>query len=523
MPKDRSDHGEDRLLEDGVRRRRDGRAARSLAERPSIRPRDGSSGASRSDKHELERENDVATAEEWFILDRRQDTDDGGSDNLGATAEQTDSTSTDDGRHSVKRARPSPAPPHDSDTLRARIQHCLHVLEDFNARREGDRRRAEYVQQLIDTLSQLHDCLPSLTRRFHYLFGAAEAVEFLQANESPRPLVIRTNTLKTRRRELAQALIGRGMNVDPLGDWSKVGLLVHESQVPVGATPEYLAGHYTIQSASSLMPVMALAPQPHERVLDMAAAPGGKASYIGQLMRGTGVLFANDAKRERCKALVANLQRLGVHHAVVMNDDGRRLSAKGSGGGFRHFFDRVLLDAPCSGTGIIAHDESVKQTRTDDSIARCVYLQKQLILAAIDACNAKSPTGGYVVYSTCSVLMDENEAVIDYALRKRRGAVRVVPAGLPFGVPGFTNFRGKHFHRDLQEARRFYPHVHNMDGFFVCKLRVLENESDGQKGDGNGVAEERRAESPTSMANPDDDEREPPAVQLVIAPARRRA
>jgi ribosomal RNA methyltransferase Nop2 len=104
----------------------------------------------------------------------------------------------------------------------------------------------------------------------------------LEANEVQRPVTIRTNTLKTRRRDLAQALINRGVNVDPLDKWTKVGLVIYNSQVPIGATPEYLSGHYMLQGASSFLPVMALAPQPNERVLDMCAAPGGKATYIGE-------------------------------------------------------------------------------------------------------------------------------------------------------------------------------------------------------------------------------------------------
>lgn len=117
----------------------------------------------------------------------------------------------------------------------------------------------------------------------------------MDANEQARPVTIRANPLKTRRGELARTLINRGMNVDPAAKWTKVGLVVYDSQVPVGATPEYLAGHYIIQGLCSFLPVMALAPQPNERVLDMCSAPGGKTTHIASLMRNTGVLFANDA------------------------------------------------------------------------------------------------------------------------------------------------------------------------------------------------------------------------------------
>ena len=122
----------------------------------------------------------------------------------------------------------------------------------------------------------------------------------IEANERQRPMTIRTNTLKTKRKELAQILINRGVKLDPLADWSKVGLKIYESKVPVGATPEYLAGHYMLQSASSFLPVIALAPQMNERILDMAAAPGGKTTYVAQLMKNTGALFANAFKKERC-------------------------------------------------------------------------------------------------------------------------------------------------------------------------------------------------------------------------------
>jgi ribosomal RNA methyltransferase Nop2 len=246
----------------------------------------------------------------------------------------------------------------------------------------------------------------------------------------PRPITIRTNTLKTRRRDLAQILINRGVNLDPIGDWSKVGLVVYESQVPIGATPEYLAGHYMVQGASSMLPVMALAPQEQEKVLDLCAAPGGKTTYIASLMRNTGCLVANDSNKERLNSLVANIHRLGISNTIVTNLDGRKFT--------QHMkdFDRVLIDAPCSGTGVIAKDTSVKTSKDEIDIQRCATIQRQLLLQAIDAVTPKSKTGGYIVYSTCSVLVEENEAVIEYALKHRH--VKLVPTGLDFGVEGFT-------------------------------------------------------------------------------------
>ena len=186
---------------------------------------------------------------------------------------------------------------------------------------------------------------PNLVEYFFYMFSPQECVEWFDANESDRPLVIRTNTLKTRRRDLAQVLINRGINLDPLGEWSRLGLKIYDTPVPIGATPEYLAGHYMLQSASSMLPVMALNPQPNERILDMCAAPGGKTTHIAQLMKNTGVLVANDLKKERLIATVANLHRLGVTNTIVTNYHGCKFP-KVMGG-----FDRVLLDAPCTGLG----------------------------------------------------------------------------------------------------------------------------------------------------------------------------
>jgi 25S rRNA (cytosine2870-C5)-methyltransferase len=323
-----------------------------------------------------------------------------------------------------------------------------------------------------------------------------------------------------------------------VGPWSKVGLVVFESQVPLGATPEYLAGHYMLQGAASLLPVMALAPRPGETVVDVAAAPGGKTSHLAALMRNKGTLFVNEASPTRLRSVTANLTRLGVTCAVVCNYDGRQLP-KVLG---KACADRVLLDAPCSGTGVVAKDPAVKSSKSRTDVFKCAHLQKELLLAAIDlCCPAKKVTGaakkktkktkkrskksgsddddeeeeeeeetaaapapstsnsddydggGTVVYSTCSIMVEENEAVIDYALRKRN--VKIVDAGLAFGRPALANWREHRFHPSVALARRFYPHAHNLDGFFVCKLQKISNGPRRSKGDDDvGEVEEEEEE-----------------------------
>ena len=215
-----------------------------------------------------------------------------------------------------------------------------------------------------------------------------------------------------------------------------------------------------LQSPSSFLPVMALAPQENETIVDMCSAPGGKTSYIAALMKNTGALIANDINADRQKATVANLHRLGVRNAAVVNYDGRELG--------KHFQNvdrfvptffisccphvsisyptcpcaRVLLDAPCAGLGVISRDESIKLEKKYEDVTKLARLQKELILQAIDLLNPDSPTGGYLVYSTCSVSVEENEDVIRYALAKRY--VKLVPTGLEFGVAGFKKWKDRY-------------------------------------------------------------------------------
>ncbi|KAI0403504.1 NOL1/NOP2/sun family-domain-containing protein [Xylaria palmicola] len=345
----------------------------------------------------------------------------------------------------------------DLQLLRQRISDTIRVLDDFANLSEQGTSRSEYTAQLLKDICAYYGYSEFLAEKLLNLFPPREALAFFDANETPRPIVIRTNTLKTSRRELASALINRGVTLEPVGKWSKVGLQIFESNVPLGATPEYLAGHYILQAASSFLPCMALAPQEGERILDMASAPGGKTTYLAALMKNTGCIFANDPSKKRSRGLIGNVHRLGVRNVVVCNYDARDFP-KVMGG-----FDRVLL--------VIAKDPSVKTNKTEKDFITIPHTQKQLLLGAIDSVN-HAGTGGFVVYSTCSVSVEENEMVVQYALRKRPN-VRLVSTEIPFGKEGFTAYQGKTFDKSLSLTRRFYPHTLNVDGFFVAKFQKI--------------------------------------------------
>ncbi|KAL7823360.1 NOL1/NOP2/sun family putative RNA met [Trichoderma gracile] len=394
----------------------------------------------------------------------------------------------------------------DLQLLRQRITDNIRVLDDFANLAEEGRSRAEYTAQLLKDICGYYGYSPYLAEKLFNLFTPREAFAFFEANEMPRPVVIRTNTLRTHRRDLAQALINRGVTLEPVGKWSKVGLQIFETNVPLGATPEYLAGHYIIQAAASFLPVMALSPQPNERVLDMASAPGGKTTYCSAMMNNTGVVFANDPNKERAKGLIGNVARLGVRNVIVCSYDGREFPRVMGG------FDRVLLDAPCSGTGVISKDPSVKTNKDEKDFISLPHMQKQLLLSAIDSVNHASETGGFLVYSTCSVTTEENEAVVNYAL-SRRPNVKLVDTGIPFGKEGFTSFMGKKFHPSLKLTRRFYPHAHNIDGFYVAKFQKIGPTppnaigAAGKKSGGAAAADaEAEVIDKTPIATDDDDE-----------------
>ncbi len=295
-----------------------------------------------------------------------------------------------------------------------------------------------------------------MIERYLALFGS-KTEQFLKGNELVIPSTIRMNTLASSPTEVVSRLQTKGVQLDPI-DSLPYAFRVRQSTVPLGATTEYLLGYYLLQSLASIWAVNTLNPQANQLVVDMCAAPGGKTTLIAQFMENKGSVLATDISRERIRSLRSNLSRMRVDNTLAIRMDATQLPKFGIQA------DAVLLDAPCTGEGLIPLDPERKHSRTAEDIMTLAKVQQRLILTAIQLLRE----GGVLVYATCSFAPEENEEIIDYALQ--RCSIQIVDTGLPIGEPGFTAPFEKELDKSLYLARRFYPYKHQMEGFFICKM-----------------------------------------------------
>jgi NOL1/NOP2/sun family putative RNA methylase len=312
---------------------------------------------------------------------------------------------------------------------------------------------------LVEELAERYNYRRYMVKRYLEMFGKEETVKLLEANEQKLIPSLRCNTLRISEEDFVTLFTKKRFILEKISGIS-FGYRVFKTPFPLGATNEYLLGFYFLQSEASMMPVQVLDPKPGEVILDLAAAPGAKTTQIAQLMKNKGIIVAIDINRRRIKSLRSNLSRCGVYNALIIRMDGRQISDLGIKA------DKVLLDAPCTGEGLISRDPTRKTSRELKDILYIAELQKSLIDAAL-AC---LKPGGSLVYSTCAIAPEENEFVIDHALKNDNISVKKMDFNR--GSPAFTDvIFGKTLHPSIKEARRLYPHKDGTEGFFICKLQ----------------------------------------------------
>ena len=277
---------------------------------------------------------------------------------------------------------------------------------------------------------------------------------------------IRVNTLKITVKDLVKRL-EKDWKLTPV-PWCKEGFWIKHRGVgddhrrDVGNLVEHALGYFYLQEATSMIPPVVLDPQPGETILDMCASPGSKTTQIGQYMKNTGLLIANDITYQRMQALGINVQRIGLTNTIISMRDGWRIK------GFQ--FDRVLCDAPCSGTGTIRKSFKTLRMWNPNMVKKLSGIQKQLLKTAF----ANLKVGGTLVYSTCTMEPHENEAVVSHLLDECPDA-KVLPITLDI-IRGecITSFEGVEYHKDVSKCLRINPQDNDTGGFFVCKIQKVE-------------------------------------------------
>lgn len=290
---------------------------------------------------------------------------------------------------------------------------------------------------------------PDFLARMERMLGP-EYPAFLQAYERPPQKGLRLGR-KAQGRELSLPF---GLQPVP---WAENGYF-YDPETRPGKHPYHEAGAYYLQEPSAMAPAALLAPKPGERVLDLCAAPGGKATQLACAMEGHGLLVANEINPKRAKVLSRNLERMGVANALVLNMHPKDLN-------FPDFFDRIMVDAPCSGEGMFRKEEAAVTDWSPETVEMCAARQKEILRSAA----AMLQPGGTLCYSTCTFAPQEDEGVMDWFLME-------FPAFTPVEInaPWFSSARPEwtaHQNPALAKGFRLWPHISGGEGHFLMLLK----------------------------------------------------
>ncbi|MCC6032727.1 MAG: RsmB/NOP family class I SAM-dependent RNA methyltransferase [Desulfurococcaceae archaeon] len=319
----------------------------------------------------------------------------------------------------------------------------------------------------VKELARRYGYRPYMVGRYLEILGDLKEVEeLLEAFEKALRPSIRCNKLKLADcRELIERLEKMGFLLERIGWCSEAYEVLREPEKPsLGSTHEHLIGlYYLYRGKASLIPPITLKPGERDEVLDMAAAPGGKTTHMAQIMRNKGLIVALEPDEGRLRVLRNNVERLGVKNTVLLRLDGRE-----AGKVFRKTFTKALLDAPCTGEGIIMLDPSRKTKTSLEDLVKHHEIQKELLRSALDSLKG----GGRILYTTCSIAPEENELVLNEVI-KGRDDVRVLSLETPVKLsPPVTEYYGIRVDERIRYCGRTYPHVHGMEGFFICLMEL---------------------------------------------------
>jgi 16S rRNA C967 or C1407 C5-methylase (RsmB/RsmF family)/NOL1/NOP2/fmu family ribosome biogenesis protein len=310
------------------------------------------------------------------------------------------------------------------------------------------------------------DLPPEFVSRMNHLL-AKDAQDFLASYDLPVPVGLRANTLKLPLADLLQRLAVASQPVP----WCASGVVLATGN-ELGRHPFHAAGLYYLQEPSAMVVGELAAPGPGMRVLDLSAAPGGKATHLASLMAGSGVLVANEVHPKRVWDLAENLERWGVRNAIVTNESPERLAAVWGG-----YFDRVIVDAPCSGEGMFRKSSTARAEWRPELPPGCAIRQARIL----DAAAGLVRPGGRLIYSTCTFAPVEDELQIARFLSMHPD-FSIIASRLPGTEPGRPDWAGQD--TDLAGCVRIWPHRAAGEGHFAAVLEKTTGSEFAVRGKG---------------------------------------
>jgi len=281
-------------------------------------------------------------------------------------------------------------------------------------------------------------------------FGKEEATAFLNGSMTPPPTYIRINTLTAAEEATVQKLSQEGVELEKVASLNYTYKVV-SSKKPLNALSSYAEGTFYVQDKASCFATQAADPQPGSRVFDVCAAPGAKTTFLAQLMQNQGTITSLDFSAKRMKTWKKETRRMGSKIAEpIVVDACVSVPLMGEA-------DLVILDPPCTSTGVFAKQPSSKWRLSPSSIQNMSDLQRQMI----NNCAEKVAKGGILAYSTCSITIEENEGIIE-AFLKEHPEFTLIDVEPKIGMPGLNG---------LTQCQRLYPHIHHCNGFFIAKMQ----------------------------------------------------
>lgn len=310
---------------------------------------------------------------------------------------------------------------------------------------------------------ELHALPPLFVERLNEIVDPEQRGPVVSSFGVERPAAFRINPLRGEVATTLNELDLAGLNPEPVGWCEHAYAVPHAQREALTHAPAVNDGRAYVQGLSSMLAALVLQPRAGENVLDLAAAPGGKTLHLAAVMGNEGRIAAVESARRRYYKLKTNVEAAGATCVDCYCADGRYVGRKQ-----REAFDATLLDAPCSGEARFSpRDPEAWRYWSEKKIKQNASMQKALLRSAIDA----TKVGGRIVYATCTLGPEENEAVVDHTLRRLGGAVAVEPIELPIGhvQQGLTGWRGKTYDASVVQTRRVLPDD-RMTAFFLAKL-----------------------------------------------------